>query len=297
MARSVVVTGADSGIGLAVVRRAVDKGWRVFGSVRSEAGFRSLQDEFGTRVTPLYFDVRDEVHVAMAADQVRATLGPEVLGGLVNNAGIGIPAPLLNQPLDEIRAQLDTNLFGTFLVTKSFLPLLGADRPAGAPKGRIVVMSSIGGVVGQPFATAYSASKFGLEGFAESLRRELQLIGIGVIVVAPSEVATPIWDKAEEQDLARFDGTPFGEAFRKGVGGAVDGGRRSLEPDEVAETVMEALTADKPSIRYAPAEHPLLEQVGLRMLPRSWLDRLMRRKLGGVSPLAGDSGDRPASRH
>lgn len=297
MARSVVVTGADSGIGLAVTRVAVERGWRVFGSVRGEAGYRFLQESFGTGVTPLYFDVRDETHVAMAADQVRASLGPDVLDGLVNNAGIGIPAPLLHQPLDEIRAQLDTNLFGSFLVTKTFLPLLGADRPASAPKGRVVVMSSIGGVVGQPFATAYSASKFGLEGFAEALRRELQIVGIGVVVVAPAEVATPIWDKAEEQDLGRFDGTPYGEAFRKGVGGLLDHGRRSLDPREVGETVMEALTADEPSLRYAPAEHPLLEQVGLRMLPRSWVDRLMRRRLGGTSPMADRAGDRPASRH
>lgn len=294
MTQSIVITGADSGIGLSIARLAVERGWRVFGGVRTEAGFRSLAGEFGGKVTPLLFDVRDEGQTRMAAEQVAAVLGPEVLSALVNNAGIGIPAPLLHQPVKEIRAQLDTNLFGTFLATKTFLPLLGADRPPHAPKGRVVVLSSIGGVVGQPFATAYSASKFGLEGFGESLRRELQLIGIPVVVVAPSEVATPIWEKVEAQDIARFDGTAFGSAFRKGVGAMVKSGEGSLDPSAVAETVFEALTAADPKPRYAPAEHPLLEQVAIRVLPRRWLDRIMKGRLGPADAPAAAAGDRPA---
>lgn len=294
MTQSIVITGADSGIGLAIARRAVEGGWRVFGGVRSEAGFRSLAGASGGKVTPLLFDVRDEGQTRMAAEQVAAVLGPEGLTALVNNAGIGISGPLLHQPVEEIRAQLDTNLFGAFLATKIFLPLLGADRPPQAPKGRVVVLSSSGGAVGQPFATAYSASTFGLEGFGESLRRELRLIGIPVIVVAPSEVATPIGEAVEAQDIGRFDGTAFGSAFRKGVGAMVTSGEGSLDPSAVAETVLAALTAADPEPRYPSAEHLLPEQVAVRVLPRRWLARVMKGRRGPADAPAGASGDRPA---
>jgi NAD(P)-dependent dehydrogenase (short-subunit alcohol dehydrogenase family) len=130
----------------------------------------------------LLFDVRDEAALARAAGSVRAVLDGHTLLGLVNNAGIGPAGPLLHQPVDEVRAVLDTNLLGPLLVSRAFAPLLGAKSDAASSsrgrKGRIVNISSIAGKVGQPFAGAYAASKHALEGLSDVMRRELALYGI-----------------------------------------------------------------------------------------------------------------------
>jgi NAD(P)-dependent dehydrogenase (short-subunit alcohol dehydrogenase family) len=140
---SLVVTGASSGIGYAVVASAIAQGWRVFGSVRKEADAARLTGEFGDSLTPLIFDVRDEAALVAAAKTVHASLGSATLNGLVNNAGIGLGGPVLHQPLDEFRAVLDTNVLGTLMASRAFAPVLGADQTLSGSKGRIVNISSI----------------------------------------------------------------------------------------------------------------------------------------------------------
>jgi short-subunit dehydrogenase len=135
-----------------------------------------------------------------------------------------------------------------------------------------VNISSIGGKIGQPFAAAYIASKHGLEGFSDAVRRELQLYGIAVIIVAPAEVRTPIWDKIEPL-LGRYAGSDYGEAYDRGLRTMITIGRgHGLEPKQVAETIWQALTAAQPDTRYAPARHPVVEQGLLRILPRRFID-------------------------
>jgi NAD(P)-dependent dehydrogenase (short-subunit alcohol dehydrogenase family) len=277
--QSLVITGISSGIGYETARLAIEKGARVFGSVRAQADGERLKSEFGDAFTPLVFDVRNENAVRNEAARVRALLSGRTLSGLVNNAGTGVPGPLLYQPMEEVRLQLDTNLLSAFIVTQAFLPLLGADRTLSGAPGRIVNMSSIGGKIGQPFATAYSASKHGLEGFSEALRRELMRFDIRVIVVGPSTVRTPIWGKIAPL-LGRYAGTEFAEAFDAGVRLFIERGSTAQEPREIAMTVWDALTAKHPRLRYAPARHPVLEQALLRALPRRALDWAMRRGLG-----------------
>ena len=186
---SLVITGVSTGIGHAVAKSATAQGWQVFGSVRTEMDAERLTEEFGAAFTPLLFDVRDETALAAAAKAVHAALGSRTLHGLVNNAGIGFAGPVLHQPLDEFRAVIDTNVFGTLMASRAFAPLLGADQTLTGKKGRIVNITSIAGKIGQPFAGAYVASKFALEGLSEVMRRELNLYGIGVVMVAPATVA------------------------------------------------------------------------------------------------------------
>ncbi|WP_298954407.1 SDR family NAD(P)-dependent oxidoreductase [uncultured Methylobacterium sp.] len=276
---SAVVTGASSGIGFETVRLLAGRGTRVFGSVRDAGGADRLR-ALGPVVTPLILDVRDPDAVARAARQVGDALDGHTLGGLVNNAGVAIPGPVLAQPADEIREQIETNLIGAITVTRAFAPLLGADRSRRGPPGRIVMMSSIAGILGQPFLSGYVAAKHGLEGFSDTLRRELQLLGIDVVVIGPATVATPIWDKAMAH-LGRYAGTPYGEAFDRGVRTLSGIGRdHGLAPEAVAGTVWTALTARAPAARYAPARHPLVEQGLARIAPRRLLDRLFGRVLG-----------------
>jgi NAD(P)-dependent dehydrogenase (short-subunit alcohol dehydrogenase family) len=279
-----VVTGSSSGIGLETTRRLVRGGWQVFASVRKAEDVRRLRDEFGPAVHPLCFDVRDRPAVEAAADEVRTAMGGAPLAALVNNVGIGDPAPFLHQPFDDLARQIEVNVLGTMSVTHAFGPML-AGRNGGAG-GRIVMMSSLGGIIGAPFAAAYCAAKHALEGLAESLRRELAREGIVVIVVAPALVATPVWRKVAARDGQRFSDTPYAEAYREAMSRIVQEGPRGLPPEEVAETVWKALTARSPALRYAPARRPILEERLAHVLPRRLVDRVYARRLG-LQPISG----------
>jgi NAD(P)-dependent dehydrogenase (short-subunit alcohol dehydrogenase family) len=280
VAPSLVVTGTSSGIGYAIAALAIAQGWRVFGSVRKEADAARLTAEFGDSLTPLVFDVRDEAALAVAAKTVHASLGSATLNGLVNNAGIGLGGPVLHQPLDEFRAVLDTNILGTLLATRAFTPLLGADQTLSGRKGRIVNITSIAGKIGAPFAGAYVASKFAVEGLSEVMRRELKLYGIDVVVVAPGTVDTPIWDQSEGA-IGRYAATDYGRAFDKGVRTIVRARHRhGLQAKDVAKTVMKALTARRARLRYAPAQHALMEQALPRLTPKRVTDFVIAHSLG-----------------
>jgi NAD(P)-dependent dehydrogenase (short-subunit alcohol dehydrogenase family) len=201
MAKSVVVTGTSTGIGWGIAAILVQKGFQVFGTVRAQVDADRLQTEFGSAFMPLIMDVTDQPAVVRAAEQVRQSLGQANLFGLVNNAGISVAGPLLHMPLSEFRRQLEVNLVAPLLVTQAFAKLLGTDRKREGGPGRIVNISSVGGKLGPPFLGAYAASKHGLEGMSESLRRELMLYGIDVIIIGPGYVNTPILNKAEAEDL------------------------------------------------------------------------------------------------
>jgi NAD(P)-dependent dehydrogenase (short-subunit alcohol dehydrogenase family) len=166
----------------------LDRGFRVFGSVRKQADADRLKSEFGANFTPLIFDVTDEAAVLAAAREVRGALNGETLAGLVNNAGIAVSVPVLELAADEFRRQMEVNFIGPIIATQAFGPLLGSDPALKGPKGRIVMISSVAGKNGNPMTSAYSASKHAIEGLSESLRRELMLFGIDVIIIAPGAV-------------------------------------------------------------------------------------------------------------
>jgi len=173
--RSVVITGASTGIGWASAKLLLDRGFRVFGSVRKQADADRLKSEFGASFTPLIFDVTDEAAVLAAGREVRAALNGETLAGLVNNAGIAVAGPVLELAADEFRRQMEVNFIGPVIATQAFGPLLGSDPALKGPKGRIVMISSVAGKHGNPLTSAYSASKHAIEGLSDSLRRELML--------------------------------------------------------------------------------------------------------------------------
>ncbi len=280
--RSVVVTGASTGIGLACVKALIASDFHVFGSVRKQADAERLAKEFGNSFTPLLFDVTNEAAVAAGAKNVAAALDGGTLFGLVNNAGIAVPGPLLYLKVDDFRRQLEVNLTGQLTVTQAFAPLLGADRARKGTPGRIVMISSVGGKNALPFAGPYAASKFALEGLSESLRRELMLFGIDVIVVAPGSVATPIWDKAEAMDITPFASTPYADALKTMRSFMLSLGRKGLPAERIGEAVRTALTTANPKVRYTVAPNPM-QQLMTAVLPKRTMDRLMARRLG-LSP-------------
>ncbi|HVK81838.1 MAG TPA: SDR family oxidoreductase [Verrucomicrobiae bacterium] len=278
--RAVVVTGASTGIGRAAVAKAVREGAHVFASVRKEADAESLRGEFGAGVTPLLFDVADEVAVRAGAAQVAAALGNKRLYGLVNNAGIAVPGPLLHLDTDDLRRQFEINLFGVHNVTRAFADLLGADKERTGKPGRIVMISSVGGRNGSPFVGPYSASKFALEGYSQSLRRELMLYGIDVIVIGPGAIATPIWDKAEGEDLKRFSNTDYAPAVERVADYMLAQGKQGLPPSDVGDLVWHCLSDPKPKVRYEILRKPLMDAALPRMLPPRTVDNIIAKRLG-----------------
>jgi len=277
--KSVVVTGASTGIGWGCVKVLTAAGYRVFGSVRKQADADRLQAEFGPNFTPLIFDVTDQAAVRRGGEIVEKALGGETLFGLVNNAGIAVAGPLLYIGIDELRQQLEVNLIAQLTVTQAFAPLLGADTSRKGAPGRIVMMSSIGGKNAFPFMGPYSASKFGLEGLSESLRRELMVFGIDVIMIRPGAVATPIWDKADEVDVTRFSNTPYYSSLDKVKEVMIGQGRKGYPPERIGRAVLKALTTARPKTAYT--ENPnKLQGAAVRVLPKRMVDRAVAGQLG-----------------
>jgi hypothetical protein len=251
----------------------------VFGSVRKGADAERLKGEFDDRFTPLLFDVTDAAAVNRAAEETAAALGNATLAGLVNNAGIAVAGPLLYLDVDELRHQLEVNVTGQLIVTQAFVPLLGADRSRNGNPGRIVMITSVGGRNANPFVGPYSASKFALEGLSESLRRELMIFGIDVIVVAPGAVATPIWDKAEQIDTSRYANTPFAAALDKVKSYMLELGRKGFPPEKIGEAVYRAITARKPKVRYTVTPDPI-QNLMVNTLPKRIVDNMVAGRLG-----------------
>ncbi|MDB5364762.1 MAG: sdh [Rhodospirillales bacterium] len=275
----IVVTGASSGIGYATVEALLAKGATVFAAARKDADLARL-GALDQRVRPIRLDVTDAASIAQAAAEVRAALDGAVLSGLVNNAGVAVPGPLMHLPIEALRRQFEVNVFGQIAVTQAFLPMLGAVRGFAGTPGRIVNVSSVAGRMAAPFTGAYAGSKHAMEGLSESLRRELMLYGIDVIVVAPGSVATPIWDKADAFDDTLYRGTDFHPALRKFADWFIAQGRAGLPAATIAEAIVEALTAAKPKTRYMRVGNKLLRWTLPRLLPKRFVDRKIAGALG-----------------
>lgn len=277
--KSVVITGASTGIGKSTAQILIQKGYHVFGSVRKQADAERLISELGAGFTPLTFDVTDEAAVHAAAQQVREALNNETLFGLVNNAGVAVASPILYFSIEEFRKQLEVNVTGQLIVTQAFAPLLGADRSLRGKPGRIVNITSISGKNGSPFLGAYAASKHALEGLSESMRREMILFGIDVIIVAPGPIATPIWDKAEEVSLEKYKDTEYYESGKRLQKYAIRNGRNGLPPEAVANVIFKALTLKHPRVRYPVNPEPFSSWL-MSILPKRMVDSIAAKGLG-----------------
>jgi NAD(P)-dependent dehydrogenase (short-subunit alcohol dehydrogenase family) len=279
--KSIVITGASTGIGWATAKLLLDRGFRVFGSVRNQADADRLKTEFGANFTPLLFDVTDEAAVRAAAREVRSAVNGETLAGLVNNAGIGVAGAVLEISADAFRRQMEVNVIGPIVVTQAFGPLLGSDPTLKGPKGRIVMISSVAGKSGNPLASAYAASKHAIEGLSESLRREMMLFGVDVIIIAPGAVKTPIWSKTDKTELAT--NSPYAPALEKIRAFTRHLSEIGLPPEKIAERILEALTSANPKVRYQITPDPMRHLI-MSVLPKRTVDRLIAKRLNLLPP-------------
>lgn len=268
----VVVTGASTGIGFATCQVLIRRGFRVFGSVRTHADADRLKNQLGMSYVPIILDVTDPDSVNQAAAVVKQATGERRLSGLVNNAGIAVAGPLAYLPLERFRLQIEVNLLGVHTVTQAFLPLLGTEPGRLGNPGRVVNISSVSGRLAVPFLGAYAASKFGLEGYSDSLRRELMLFGIKVILIEPGAVVTPIWDKAEGVVVEQFPNTPYDRSLRLFAEQAMKEVKTGFPPEKVGDLIWRVLTAPRPRARYAIVPHRVVEWSIPRRLPTEFLD-------------------------
>lgn len=253
----------------------------MFAGVRREADAASLSAAASDRLAPVRLDVTDPAEIAAAVERVGAEVGDTGLDGLVNNAGIAVLAPLETIPLDDFRHQIEVNLTAQVAITQAALPLLRAAR------GRIVFVSSIGGRMALPFGGPYHASKFGIEAIADCLRQELRPWRIGVAVIEPGSIDTPIWERGERAADAiaarAADGQEelYGETlarFREAVQRTAD---RGIPPEKVAGAISHALGSRRPRSRYLVGA----DARGQALLKRLLSDRLLDRAVARVMRL------------
>jgi len=264
----VLITGASTGIGRASAELLASAGFGVYACARKRKDLDDLARIPG--IEPLALDVTSAKDVKEAVSFV--TRRKTGLYGLVNNAGIAVAGPVIDHTDEELHRQFEVNLFGVHRVTRAFLPLLISSS------GRIVMMSSDSGFFATPFFAPYCSSKFALEGYADSLRREMLLCGVKVVIVQPGRVATPIWDKGEEM-LERRGTEPFaGVARRLGEHAIRKGKSTGLPPMAIARVVHEALTGAKPRLRYLVAPSTLKYRI-IKLLPGSRVDAMVKKEL------------------
>jgi NAD(P)-dependent dehydrogenase (short-subunit alcohol dehydrogenase family) len=280
--RTALVTGASSGIGRATVRRLDGAGWKVFAGVRKEEDAAALRAEGSERLEPLMLDVLDPDAIAAAGERVGVE--PGGLDGLVDNAGAAVAGPLEALPIEDFRRQVELNLTAQLAVTQAMLPAVRVAR------GRIVLISSMGGRVALPMTGAYHAAKFGLEGLGDSLRQELAPWGIKVVLVEPGSIDTPIWSSGEE-DAQRIlaKASPrvhelYGamvERYRQVVR---DTAERGIPPEKVAARIEHALEARHPRARYLVGVDAQVMARLKPLLPTPVFDRLIAHAMSFPKP-------------
>ena len=256
----VLITGISSGFGLEAAQMLAEKGYRVYGTVRREA-------ERIPGVHYLTADVRDADAVERAVAGVIASEGR--IDMLVNNAGMGICGPIECTPDEEIELQMDTNFMGMVRFTRAALPHM---RSRG--EGKIVFVSSIGGLMGLPFQGFYSASKFAVEGYAEALRMEVHAFGISVSLINPGDFSTGFTGnrrKAASEAAAAYP------AYLQSMGKIENDEGHGLKPVRVAETVVKIAESRHPGDRYVVATFEQRLSVLLKtLLPSSLFSRILR---------------------
>jgi NAD(P)-dependent dehydrogenase (short-subunit alcohol dehydrogenase family) len=246
---SVLITGSSTGIGAACVRRLADSGWRVYAGVRRDEDGHRLRGLADGDIVPVLIDVTDRADIERVIARIDDDIGS--LGGLVNNAGIGVGGLVETLTDDEWQRQFDVNFFGLVAMTRAAMPLVSrAD-------GRFVHIGSIAGRVAAAGLGPYAASKHAVEAFNWSLRGELDRSKMSSSVVEPGEIKTPIWDKADVQLRAFAEMLDqhdlrdrFGYMLDRQTGFVEEGRTKGVDADEVAKVVEHALTARRPKARY-----------------------------------------------
>lgn len=238
--KAVLVTGASSGIGLRIAETLSSNGFYVYAGARKAADLERL--DALENVSSVRLDVTVDEDIKAAVDFVEKQ--GRGLWGVVNNAGVAIFSPLQTGPESDIRFTFDINVFGPFRVNQAFLPMLLES------KGRTSIVGSISGFIAGASDGGYSASKFAVEGYTDSLAMELADAGVHVAMVEPGAYKSKIRDKYVAKALAADGDFDIDDETRKGLEEFAASNEAMKEPDEVAQAVLHLMSSDAPKKRY-----------------------------------------------
>ena len=280
-----MITGTSSGIGEAACKTLVGNGYDVLACVRSESGGARLIALYGHSVHPLIMDVTDKESMEKARKRTVEIIGEDSLVAIVNNAGIVVTGAVLYIPIEEWRRQLEVNVFGVIRTTQLFFHLLieKENKSTNHPR-RIINISSVSGLFASPFMGAYASSKYALEALSDSLRREMYMYDVQVVIIEPGNILTPIWQKAKESDP--FSGPEYDSiiAFRDQV--IENNISQGLPVELVAERILKSVRYKKVRTRYFIKANAWKFRL-IQLLPTAWVDRIILNKLkskSGIRP-------------
>ena len=263
--RTVLITGASSGIGKATAQLLISQGWKVIAAARTTEAMSDLR-ESGAEVLPL--DISDIRSRQRLATQIHQKFG--ALDALVNNAGFGEVGPIETMPIQTAQNLFDVNVFGLIGLTQLLLPDM---RKRG--KGTVINLSSIAGRFVTPGAGWYGASKFAVEALSDALRLELHQFGIKVVIIEPGLIATH-FETVAGQSMADAQRDPaWAPMMEKVEENWQKGFERASPADVVAETIQKALNARTPKARYR-CGHRAESAVIQRLLPTNLWDAILR---------------------
>jgi short-subunit dehydrogenase len=273
--RVVMITGCSSGIGRAAAERFIREGWNVFPTARR---VEAITDLAGASARPRALDLDDPLSIETCVARVLADAGR--IDVLVNNAGFGQMGPLAELSAERLRAQFETNVFGTMELTRTVLNAKGGmlERKA----GRIVMVGSVVGHVATPFSGAYCGSKFALRGLSDALRMEIRPFGIAVVQVEPGPIATHFADNAEKKVSAVLGELgPAYEPFRPFIERRVRSSQEhAAPPSRAADVIFRAATAGRPRARYGVTGQARILKMLRAVLPEAALDAILERRFG-----------------
>ena len=295
--KTVVITGASSGIGRSCVSRMSEAGWQVFATVRKAADHGKLRAEGRGNVVPVVMDVEDGSSITAGAKEIQAQLSRTGLNGLVNVAGIGMVRPIEYATMEDVRRIFEINVFGQIAITQALSRVLRIGR------GRIVNITSVGVNIAIPFGGLLNASKSAFGMLSDTMRLELHPFGVRVCTVEPGAIATPAVDKTLGDIEGVIEHLPseaqaqYGAMLRTFARRAYALEKSGSSPDVVARAVHHALTSSRPRIRYRVGKHAKLLATLPKILPESLLDVIRLRMFGlTASSRAFDGEKKPQSR-
>jgi len=274
--KSILITGASSGIGRHMSEAFASRGWIVWAGYRDEKAKEELLQINSNNIRPLRIDVTDMKLINKARKVVESS--ENRLDVLFNNAGVALGGPIEMLDIEDIKKVYDVNFFGYIRMIQTFLPLLRKSA------GRIINMSSIGGLMGSPFLIPYSSSKFAVEGMSDSLRRELSNQNIHVSIIEPGPMQTKIWEKSLQNSESIFN--KKGEIlslYQPAVNNLKNLTQKSnkftVPLEELEKHIVLAAESPKPRSRYLVYRNNILLKILISFSPSKLIDFFFRKSL------------------
>lgn len=259
----IIITGCDSGIGKSLARTLSSNGYKIVITYLENNPFPGNKN-----ISAYKLDLRDEKNIHSFTDKIKTLCARGFnLSYLINNAGVALGGPVENIPLKIFREVFEVNFFGLLSLTQKLIPHLIAN------KGRIIIVGSMAGKIALPFLSPYNSTKFALEGFADSLRRELNPFGIKTILLEISGVNTPIWTKAKNQDIS-FVEKKYLDSLKEFEIKFIDTAQKAMSPDKAALKIIKVITKKNPKPRYIISENNFTTFLPM-LIPARLFDKLI----------------------